>query len=380
MRIREIDAGEKMGKEISRICGEGKALIKDSNLYFLPTSVVRGFEKMLEGKHPLFVTEAVMRICGVCHAAHAIASCEAFENALDIYPPGNGLMSREVIGLLNRIQSHLIHNLLILEDLLKKSIKDDVAILILDILEIVNEMLQELAGASTHPNKLIIGGIEKNWSEKIIEINGKRLKEAGKLYHELKKIELDEVLWTKKALESKEVEFDSNYLASHPFYGDISVIDIPKINVEPYSKIFGDESAKTSSSMVALYGEEPVEVGPRARLRTYRDFSDRSMIGLQIARFKEISSAFNRIDKIFQEINPTSPFKIEKFIFKKGYGVGVYEAPRGTLIHKVWLDKEGRVEKYNIIVPTMFNLPLINKINSEFGIRLLDPCIICASH
>jgi len=107
-------------------------------------------------------------------------------------------------------------------------------------------------------------------------------------------------------LESKDVEVDFNYLASHPFYGDTSVIDV-KINVEPYNKIFTDESAKTSSSMVALYEGEPVEVGPRARLRTYRDFSDRSMIGLQIARLEEISFAFNRIDEVFQEINPTTP-------------------------------------------------------------------------
>lgn len=369
-----------MGKEIARICGEGKVVIKDSNSYFLPTSVVRGFEKMLEGKHPLFVTEAVMRICGICHAAHAIASCKAFENALDIYPPRNGLMGREAIGLLNRIQSHLIHNLLILEDLVKKSIKEDVAILTLDILKIVNKMLYELAGASTHPNKLVIGGIGKNWSEKIIEINRERLKGAEKLYHELKRIELDEVLWTEKALKSKDVEVDFNYLASHPFYGDISTIDIQKISVEPYSKIFEDESARTSSSMVALYGGEPVEVGPRARLRTYRDFSDRSMIGLQVARLEEIGHAFNRTDNIFQKIDPTTPFKIERFIFKKGYGAGVYEAPRGILIHKVQLNGEGRVEKYNIVVPTMFNLPLINKMGSEFGIRLFDPCITCASH
>jgi|GEM_PF-6518758 len=59
-------------------------------------------------------------------------------------------MGREAIGLLNRIQSHLIHNLLILEDLLKKSINDDVTILTVDILKIVNKMLHELAGASTN--------------------------------------------------------------------------------------------------------------------------------------------------------------------------------------------------------------------------------------
>jgi len=50
---------------------------------------------MVEGKSPIFVIEAVMRVCGTCHAAHAITSCEAFEHALGIIPPRDGMLLRE---------------------------------------------------------------------------------------------------------------------------------------------------------------------------------------------------------------------------------------------------------------------------------------------
>ncbi len=369
-----------MGKEVIRIFGEGKVVIKDGDLFFLPTSAVRGFEKIVEGKHPLFVIEAVMRICGVCHASHAIASCEAFEDALGIYPPRNGLIGREAVGLLNRVQSHLLHNLLILKDLLQQKFRKEVITLTLDTLEIVNKIMQEIVGASTHPNRLIVGGITKNWDDRIIERNRERLKEAEKLFNELREIELDERKWTEMALKGKQIQLNFKYLASHFFYGDRYTIDVEKIKTAFYHEIFQNEATKDSSSMIALYGEEFVEVGPRARLKTYRSFSDQSIIGLQIARMEEIRFAFNRIDEIFAEIDPTAPFRTEGFILRKGRGLGVYEAPRGILVHKVWLDEEGRVEKYNIITPTMFNLPLMKKVGSEFGIRLLDPCIPCASH
>lgn len=132
--------------------------------------------------------------------------------------------------------------------------------------------------------------------------------------------------------------------------------------------------------MLALYDGEYVEVGPRARLKSYRNFSFHGMMGLQIARLEEITLAFKRIEEILKEIDINQPVKTEGFMFRKGKGVGVYEAPRGLLIHRVSLNEEGRVENYSIIVPTMFNIPLMEKTNSEMGIRLYDPCIPCATH
>ena len=48
-----------------------------------------------------------------------------------------------------------------------------------------------------------------------------------------------------------------------------------------------------------------------------------------------------------------------------GEGVGVIEAPRGTLIHHYWVDDSGKIEKLNLIVATAHNNPAINKSVNE---------------
>ncbi len=371
---------DKEMKEVVRICGEGEVLIEGSSSFFFPTAVVRGFEKMVEGKSPLFVVEAVMRICGLCHSSQGTASCEAFEDALGIFPPGNGLLARETIGLLNRLQSHLFFNILIIQDILREEIRDNAMQITLDSIKIVNKMLQELGGAPTHPNRLVIGGISKSWSEKMVEINLKNLQDLKKLCTDLNSLELDENNWTDIALAAKDIEFDFDYLASHPFYGDKYSINVEDIELDFYDKVLNTDKGKLSTSLVAKYKGGFVEVGPRARLRTYRNFPDKSLIGLQIARMEELIYTINRIGKILEEIDPSRPFKTEGYILRRGKGVGVHEAPRGTLIHQVSLDDEGRVENYKIVVPTMFNIPLMEKTGSDFGIRLLDPCVPCATH
>ena len=226
-----------MEKELSRIGGDARFVVKESKTFFLPAAPLRGFEKMVEGKSPLFVVEAVMRICGICHAAHAIASCEAFEHAFGIFPPRNGIMLREAIGLLNRIQSHFLHNIMILPDLLNEKYVDDVMSGTLDALEKVNKVLTDLAGAPTHPNRLVIGGIAKALSEKILEKSIEELKKAEEIYNEIKKIEVNEFFWSKDALLAKKIDVDAKYLASHLFYGDRYAIDLEKIEVIPYSEI-----------------------------------------------------------------------------------------------------------------------------------------------
>jgi NAD-reducing hydrogenase large subunit len=81
-------------------------------------------------------------------------------------------------------------------------------------------------------------------------------------------------------------------------------------------------------------------------------------------------------------------------------GVGVIEAPRGTLFHHYEIDADGIVEKANLIVSTTNNNqamnesirqvashyldgrhltePLLNQI--EVAIRAYDPCLSCATH
>jgi len=84
----------------------------------------------------------------------------------------------------------------------------------------------------------------------------------------------------------------------------------------------------------------------------------------------------------------------------KPEGIGVIEAPRGTLIHHYWVKETGQIEKVNLIVSTGHNNyamseavdsvaktyitgpevheGLLNRV--EAAIRAHDPCLSCSTH
>ncbi len=69
----------------------------------------RGIETILEGRDPRDAWAFTQRICGVCTVVHAIASCRAVEDALDIeVPPAGGLIRNLVHGM-QTVQDHVIH-------------------------------------------------------------------------------------------------------------------------------------------------------------------------------------------------------------------------------------------------------------------------------
>jgi coenzyme F420-reducing hydrogenase alpha subunit len=97
--------------------------------------------------------------------------------------------------------------------------------------------------------------------------------------------------------------------------------------------------------------------------------------------------------------NAFKPEPIVKVPMRAGTGIGVIEAPRGTLYHKVVIDKDGIVEEGEVIVPTGQNQVNIErdvgtlveellpdapkeKINFEIEklIRAYDPCMSCGAH
>jgi coenzyme F420-reducing hydrogenase alpha subunit len=83
---------------------------------------------------------------------------------------------------------------------------------------------------------------------------------------------------------------------------------------------------------------------------------------------------------------------------KAGEGVGLIEAPRGTLYYMLSIDSTGKVQYGNIIVPTQQNQICMEKsvaqvVEQNLGkdkkqieyeieklIRAYDPCMSCASH
>jgi Ni,Fe-hydrogenase I large subunit len=69
----------------------------------------RGFETILQGRHPMDAQQITQRICGVCPVSHGTASVLAQEMAYRISPPKNGWLLRNLILGANYIQSHILH-------------------------------------------------------------------------------------------------------------------------------------------------------------------------------------------------------------------------------------------------------------------------------
>ena len=69
----------------------------------------RGIEKILEGRDPRDAWVFTQRICGVCTTVHAIASVRAVENALQINPPLNAQLIRNLLIMSHALHDHIVH-------------------------------------------------------------------------------------------------------------------------------------------------------------------------------------------------------------------------------------------------------------------------------
>jgi hydrogenase large subunit len=69
----------------------------------------RGIETIMQGRDPRDAWAFTQRICGVCTVVHAVASCRAVEDALDIRIPPNANLIRNLIHGMQFIQDHVIH-------------------------------------------------------------------------------------------------------------------------------------------------------------------------------------------------------------------------------------------------------------------------------
>jgi Ni,Fe-hydrogenase I large subunit len=69
----------------------------------------RGIEIVMQGRDPRDAWAFTQRICGVCTVVHAVASCRAVEDALDIKIPPNANIIRNLIHGMQFVQDHVIH-------------------------------------------------------------------------------------------------------------------------------------------------------------------------------------------------------------------------------------------------------------------------------
>lgn len=117
------------------------------------------------------------------------------------------------------------------------------------------------------------------------------------------------------------------------------------------------------------------------------------------ARVIEMVYAAERLLELAQDSEITSK-ELRAELGEPGEGVGVVEAPRGTLIHHYWADSDGITRKLNLIVATGNNnaaicMSLKNAAQAlirnwnvsegllnmvEMAFRAYDPCFACGTH
>jgi len=126
-----------------------------------------------------------------------------------------------------------------------------------------------------------------------------------------------------------------------------------------------------------------------------------STLAFHWARLIEILYAAEHLLELSQDSEITSPEVRTIPSATPDEGVGIIEAPRGTLIHHYQTDDKGIVQKVNLIVATGHNYPAMNisikKVAEkvidkgkevsegllnmvEMAFRAYDPCFGCATH
>ena len=327
------------------------------------------------------------RICGICGHSHLIATAQAIENALNIKITKKAKIFREITLGLEIIQNHIKWFYITLFPTVKKKNYFKA----LNFTKDVAKLIAIIAGQFPHNSYAIPGGVTcdltnleiikiKNFLmelfdryQNFIDINGKS-RDLEELFENIPKN-------IGKSLNRFLVLGDNLYFKSNGYY--------------QYVK----EEKSTSLNKNALYKGEFYEVGPLARnldnelvKSVYGKYQD-SIYTRIFARLYEVNLIFEYLLKIIDkiDIDEKSYIKPNK---KSGEGIGVIEAPRGSLIHKVKIEDE-KIKEYSVIVPTQFNLSngtknkpspaqasLINE-NEKYTnliFKCFDICAVCMTH
>lgn len=406
----------------------------------------RGFEKFCEGRMVWDMPLITTRICGICPTAHHLASVKACEAVFDVELPAAAKKLHELLILGSGLEDQALHFFFLAapdfvlgpdSDPLKRNVlgiveaNKDLAIKAIRLRKIGKNIVERVGGSSIHPVTAIPGGMSKSITG---DDRYSMLKDADEAisYAELA-LDIAKDLFIKYAdLAPSFANFDSLYMGLtkdgmfEEYDGAIRVVDkdgaiVADFSPQDYANYI-DEAVEDYSWAKFPYwksGGETYRVGPLARLNVATNidtpkakvaFDEFKAIGngkplsgslyYHYARVIELLYKAEKIKELLQDDEIMSQDVRVKVDRKAGEGVGVVEAPRGTLIHHYQADDFGKLVKANLIVPTTHNNKAIDtaiamaakdnikgkKLNEgvlnlvEMAARCYDPCLSCATH
>jgi F420-non-reducing hydrogenase large subunit len=423
---------------------------------------LRGFERFAQGRPAADMPQITSRICGVCPTAHHMAATKALDDLYRVKPPVAATLVRELVYNAFMIEDHALHFFFlaapdfIVGPRAPKAERNILGVLgkvggelgreVIGVRKQLRDLMALVSGKAIHPVFGLPGGISKP----IARENQQQCIDAAERAVKLGQSSLE--LFSTLVLNNSEyMDVIASDAYTHKTYYMGLVDDENKINfydgtlrvVDPagkeYLRFAGSEYLNHMAEHVEpwsyvrfSYLKDPgwrgftdgpesgiFAVAPLARLNAadgmatplaqeaYEKFFDtlggkpvHYTLATSWARLVELLYSAERMRELARDPRIVSPDVRTIPTETPKEGVGVLEAPRGTLIHHYKTDERGIIEQANLIVATQNNAArialsvdkaaraLISEGSVDDGIlnmiemafRAYDPCHGCASH
>ncbi|MBL8130611.1 MAG: Ni/Fe hydrogenase subunit alpha [Anaerolineae bacterium] len=408
---------------------------------------VRGFEKFVEGR-PFHEMPALMsRICGICPVSHLIASAKACDALLAVSIPPAAANLRRILNLAQIAQSHALsffylsapdlllgmdadpaqRNLFGIAQTAPQLARDGVRLR-----QMGQQIIELLSGKRIHPGWVVPGGVNQALTEEKRDAILAVLSEGIGIVQRT-------MLWFRGILKQYESEIQA-FSALHTLFmglvgpdGTLEMYD-GRVRIADANKyIIADGLAPEDLNTTIGEAVEPwsylkspyykplgypsgmYRVGPLARLNIvrscgtphadeelgfFRTLDHHSSFHYHYARLIEILYCFEKINQLLHTPTILSEH-VRAFAAPNNHeGIGVSEAPRGTLMHHYIIDDDGLIVRANLVIATGHNNMamdrsvyqvarryvrgaelqegMLNRV--EAVIRTFDPCLSCSTH
>ncbi len=423
---------------------------------------LRGFEKFLEGRPAEEAPQITSRICGVCPSAHHMAATKALDDLFKVVPTPTARAVREAFYNLFMFEDHLLHFFFlggpdfIVGPYAPKASRNILGVIdkvgvetgkkVIEIRKRCRGLMADIGGKPIHPVMGLPGGVAKQMT--------------GEMRSTLKTFAADAVEFAKFTLQAFSdivlanktyvdlIVGDTFQLQTHymgmvdadnkvSFYdGDIRVVnqkgeEIDNFKPADYASVIAERVEPWTYIKFPYlrkigwkgYVDGPdsgiYRVAPIARLNvssgmatpgaqehyekmyeTLGGSPSHHTLATHWARLVEVYQAAETLVKLANCEELTSPDIRNMDLQTPSEGIGIVEAPRGTLIHHYESDENGILTGANLIVATLGNSAAINmsieKVAKamikggnandgllnvvEMAFRAYDPCLSCATH
>ena len=439
---------------VSRVEGHGKVTliidddnhITDARLHIVE---FRGFEKFIQGRPYWELPLVVQRLCGICPVSHHLAAAKAIDQIAGVDQLTEGALAlRRLMHFAQVLQSHALHFFHLASPDLLFGFDSEVAKR--NIVALINE----------HQTLAIHGVKIRKFGQQIIEaISGKRIHGIaavpGGMNQPLSTEKItpfrqqvsdiidwcDQTVATVKNLYLSNRTFHEDFgLAPAAFLslvgpqdqlelydGDIKVLaadgtTIGRHSCNQYHSLLQEQVKSWSYMKFPFLSAATPEtgwyrVGPLARLNTCKSIPTskaeqrrqeylgilgtpvQSPLAYHWSRMIEALHCAEAIEALLNNPALQAADLINQGT-KRHEGIGIIEAPRGTLIHHYKINEDDQVTMANLIVSTTNNNQAMNEsirqvankhldgkeltpelLNLiEVAIRAYDPCLSCATH